>query len=391
MLTFTLTVTSPATYTVSYNANGGAGAPASQTKTYGVTLTLSKTAPTRTGYTFLGWATSSTATTAAYKAGGSYTANASATLYAVWKISYAAPTVVRMGGADRYETAVLIAKQGWKTSDTVLLAYSMNYPDALAGVTLASALNAPILLTDAASTPGATMTEVRSLKAKNIILLGGVGVISAAQETALKNAGYKVTRYGGTNRYGTAQLIGNAVENLGGSKTAVLATGMDFPDALVMSSYAGMQKMPMIFADKNSLPTETQSFIKNNKITKVVVVNDAGSIGAAVITQVKNLVGAANVTVITASDRYDLSAKVANQYKSSFANGVAVATGANFPDALTGGVLAAKMEFPVMLLNPATGATAAEKAYVKSLSGPQIYVFGGTGVVSDSAVLGLYK
>ena len=79
----------PTTYTISYNANGGSGAPSSHTKTHGVALTLSSVKPTRSGYTFLGWSTSSTATSATYSAGGSYTANASATLYAVWqKITY---------------------------------------------------------------------------------------------------------------------------------------------------------------------------------------------------------------------------------------------------------------------------------------------------------------
>ena len=72
-------------YTVSFNANSGSGAPASQTKWYGETLTLSTTVPTRTGYKFLGWATSSTATSATYSAGGSYTANSGTTLYAVWE------------------------------------------------------------------------------------------------------------------------------------------------------------------------------------------------------------------------------------------------------------------------------------------------------------------
>ena len=79
------------TYTVSYNANGGSNAPSSQTKTHNVTLTLSSTKPTRSGYTFVGWSTSSTATSPTYYAGGSYTENASATLYAVW--SYNAPAV----------------------------------------------------------------------------------------------------------------------------------------------------------------------------------------------------------------------------------------------------------------------------------------------------------
>ena len=75
----------PAQYTVSYNANGGSGAPASQTKTENVALTLSSTKPTRSGYTFLGWSTSSTATTPSYYPGSSYTTNASTTLYAVWE------------------------------------------------------------------------------------------------------------------------------------------------------------------------------------------------------------------------------------------------------------------------------------------------------------------
>ncbi len=75
------------TYTVSFNANGGSGAPSSQTKTYGTALTLSSTVPTRTGYTFLGWSTSSTATVATWSAGGSYTTNASDTLYAVWELN----------------------------------------------------------------------------------------------------------------------------------------------------------------------------------------------------------------------------------------------------------------------------------------------------------------
>ena len=75
------------TYTISYHANGGTGAPADQTKTYGVTLTLSSKKPTRTGYIFQGWALSANATTVKYAAGASYTENAGATLYAVWKVS----------------------------------------------------------------------------------------------------------------------------------------------------------------------------------------------------------------------------------------------------------------------------------------------------------------
>lgn len=71
-------------YTVSYNANGGSGAPGSQTKWYGKALTLSTTKPTRTGYTFQGWATSASGAVI-NQPGGTYTGNAAVTYYAVWK------------------------------------------------------------------------------------------------------------------------------------------------------------------------------------------------------------------------------------------------------------------------------------------------------------------
>ena len=82
--------------TISFDANGGSGAPMSVTKTYGQTLYLPSTKPQRTGYTFLGWSTSSTATSATYSAGGSYTSNSAATLYAVWRKDAVAPSIWSM-------------------------------------------------------------------------------------------------------------------------------------------------------------------------------------------------------------------------------------------------------------------------------------------------------
>lgn len=80
-------------YPVNYNANGGTGAPASQEKTYGQTLTLSNIIPTRENYTFKGWGTSASATTATYQAKAAYTADATVTLYAVWELAYAKPRI----------------------------------------------------------------------------------------------------------------------------------------------------------------------------------------------------------------------------------------------------------------------------------------------------------
>lgn len=79
------------TYTVTYDAKGGTVSPTSHTKTYDVALKLAT--PTRTGYIFKGWATSSTSTSVAYAPGANYTSNAKITLYAVWEIEYKKPTI----------------------------------------------------------------------------------------------------------------------------------------------------------------------------------------------------------------------------------------------------------------------------------------------------------
>ena len=80
------------TYTVKFNANGGSGSMNNQDFTYGVTQELFTNAFTRTGYTFEGWSTSSTATTATYTdkhpvSNLSKTNGATVNLYAVWSIN----------------------------------------------------------------------------------------------------------------------------------------------------------------------------------------------------------------------------------------------------------------------------------------------------------------
>lgn len=103
-------------WTVSYNANGGLGAPSSQTKYRDKTLVLSSTIPTREGYSFVGWATSSTATSASYAAGGSYTSNAALTLYAVWSVSKTCTIAYDANGG---ENAPLIQTHIYDTTSTL--------------------------------------------------------------------------------------------------------------------------------------------------------------------------------------------------------------------------------------------------------------------------------
>lgn len=154
-VSFNVTVPAWTSYAIKYNANGGTGAPSSQTKWKDQTLKLSTTKPTRTGYSFLGWSTSSTATSATYAAGANYTANAAATLYAVWKVNTYTVSYNANGGAGApgnqtktYGKALTLSStkptrtnynfKGWGTSasaTTVSYAAGASYT-ANAGITL---------------------------------------------------------------------------------------------------------------------------------------------------------------------------------------------------------------------------------------------------------------
>lgn len=93
--------------------------------------------------------------------------------------------------------------------DYVYIATGENFPDALAGATLASARNAPLLLVTRDSIPAATISALEDLDPNRIIILGGTAAISEAVRTQLvpyASAGV-VTRISGPDRAATAAAI----------------------------------------------------------------------------------------------------------------------------------------------------------------------------------------
>ena len=132
---------SPNVYTVSYDANGGSGAPSAQSKTHDISLTLSNTKPTRTGYTFVGWNTASDGSGTSYLAGSVYEENSSTTLYAQWNINKVTITYNTNGGT------VTASNSGgeWSTDldgtvyrNSALLTHSINYGGTLGSSGLAN-------------------------------------------------------------------------------------------------------------------------------------------------------------------------------------------------------------------------------------------------------------
>lgn len=249
----------------------------------------------------------------------------------------------RISGASRYNTAVEISKSGWEKAETVILARGDNFPDALAGAPLAYKLNAPILLTDQSSLSFATKEEMKRLGAKKVIILGGSSAVSIQVADDVKALGIKVERIYGNGRSETANEI---AKKLGKSNKVILAYGYNFPDALAIASYAAQNGYPILLTNKNDIASSTRKLVKEFGKDQVIVVGGESVITKKMIQSLEM----GNIKRIAGNNRFETAANIINQLKLDVEN-VYIANGYGFADALTGSVLAAKNNAPMLLVN----------------------------------------
>src|SRR5699024_8123104 len=177
----------------------------------------------------------------------------------------------RIAGDIRYDTAIETSKTGWAKSDTVILARGDNYADALAGVPLAHKLDGPILLTPPDKLWEATKEEIARLGANNVIILGGEDAVGANIEKSLVDDDYNVRRMEGHDRFETATLIANEVAPKG-STDAIIANGMDFPDAVSVASSAAKDGIPILLAKDDWISGVTMDRLKKLGAEKTYVI-----------------------------------------------------------------------------------------------------------------------
>jgi putative cell wall-binding protein len=285
----------------------------------------------------------------------------------------------RLGGDDRYATAVKVSQAGWTTAGTVILARGDDFADAVAGVPFAHQLNAPILLTQTNSIVSATIEEITRLKAERVIVLGGPGAISDDVMGELEGRGLVVERIQGADRYETAFRIAECMVREGAEfDTAIIAVGTNFADALAASSYAAMRGQPILLTDTNYLPQATKDAISNLGIKNTVVCGGPGAVSESVFAQLPN------PKRVYGNDRYLTALELAKEFMPKSTKHVYVATGLNFPDAVAGGVLAAKNNSGVLLVqgNQTVPIQQIQDFYVEhGFTGATM--FGGSSVVSS--------
>lgn len=321
-----------------------------------------------------------------------------------------AKSVSRLWGLTAETTAVDISQEGWPTgsSRAVLVARDDFFSDALAGGPLAYKLRevygapAPMLLTPPGSLDAATAAEIIRLGAEKVYLLGGEGAVSAAVKTALEAlAGVtEVERLSGATAYGTALAIKAEMADISrdqgspGPTTAIITTGENFPDALVISGPAAKKNMPILLVKPNTSEPQAETKLALADITDVVIVGGPGAVHPDLEAWLAG--NGYDVTKrLWGNSEYDTAIDVVSSGGSIFdfdRSTTLVARGDHFADALAGGPLAARFMSPVVLVEPDSvpeitrlwffgfaGTTSATDIF-------KVFMLGGSGAVSDAVL-----
>ncbi len=294
------------------------------------------------------------------------------------------PHATRLAGDNRIKTAVAVSQQAFPIgAEAVVLANSEQFADALTGGPLAATLGGPVLLTSPRALHSSTASEIRRLKPKRIVLLGGNAALSDAVRSAADRlqTGDTVERLAGSNRYETAERIARRMRAAGTQfDTAFVASGAEFADSAAASGWAGFRGRPILLTGPGSTAPAARA-ITSLGVTRTIVLGGQSAVPPWIAAQLPS------PTRLSGADRYTTAARIA---KASLADGmltdrIMLASGAGFADSLTGGVLAARFRAPTVLAT-ARSLPAESERFISGLRGEAVrcYVIGGHSAISSA-------
>jgi putative cell wall-binding protein len=308
----------------------------------------------------------------------------------------------RLGGSDRYATATQLFDPQFSFATSVVLTSGANYPDALSAGYLARQLNTGVLTTDPGSLPSATRQELVAHSIATVYLVGGVAAVSqnVVSEVAALHVGnnptnplINVVRIAGSDRFATNNLV-DIYRTPATSTTAVVATGLNFADALAVGPAIYKSGDPLILTSGVSLSASAIQTIADLGIKTAIIVGGTSAVSSAV----ESGLAAHGVTVayrISGADRTQTAADIAQwetnglpaagAYAALGGLGftdpglVSVARGDNFADALAAGPVAGAEQHVIVL-------TAGPNAVGAGIGQ---YLVGRAGTVGTLQALGL--
>lgn len=296
------------------------------------------------------------------------------------------PRVARIGGMDRFAVSAAIsadfvrsARSGLEAA-TVFVASGENYPDALSASAAAGSVGASVLLVRHGEIPADVANELRRINPSEIVVVGGLNAVDATVESQLKTfSRISVRRISGADRFVGSTEVSEAYFKTGVG-VAYVASGENYPDALAGSAAAGKEGGPILLTRKDALPAEVGAELARLKPGRIVLLGGNNAVSEAVRAGLEKY---APVTRQGGADRFEVAAGISKTVFPAGARTVYVASGENFPDALSGSAAAISARGPVLLVRRSS-IDAAIRTELDRLDPTLIVVLGGVNAVSDS-------
>ena len=293
--------------------------------------------------------------------------------------------VKRIAGDDRYHTSLRVGRElkkvmKGKDFNAVVVANGDNYADALSGAYLAKVKNAPLILVNENNMEQAKKfiydhlnKRVKKWQAKSqVYLLGGERVVPEAMRTELEKY-FDIKRIAGSDRFETNLKILKEADVRSGD--LLVCSGVGYADSLAASASG----RPIMLVD-DKLSDEQKKLIKSLDRGNIKIIGGYKSVNSNIENACKSLTPTIR---IYGEDRYKTSLAIAKHFFKNSKSAV-FAYGDNFPDGLCGGVLAEKMNAPLLLINENNYDFA--KQYVKENTMNNFVVLGGNRMIPNRTI-----
>lgn len=238
-----------------------------------------------------------------------------------------------------------------------------------------------------AATPLPTPADVRVNVATGTVYVSGA---SAGNTTITELRKFGTSRVAGSDRYATSVAVSKAAFP-GTAPVVYIASGANYPDALAAGPAAAKRGGPLLLTTPTGLTADVSAEVGRLKPSAIVVVGGAASVSDAVLTQLKAAAPSATVSRAAGDDRFATSRAVVSGAFTT-ATTVYLASGSNFPDALSAGGAAGAKGAPIVLVDGAASAVdPATSSLLASLKVKNIALVGGASAVSAGVAGSLTK
>ena len=322
-------------------------------------------------------------------------------------------SVTRYGGADRYATSLRVAEavaaEAGGSLESVVVVSGERWADAVVAAPIAGGFGVPVLMTPPGELRAGALAFLQRVGVSKALIVGpedaGVGDgpghgVSAAVVDALAGAGIAAERVAGSDRFGTSvaaarRVSAGVMPGLG--RTAIVASGDVFADALVAGPFAAHGSHPVLLTAPDGLNDGVAGYLSEAGIEHVVLMGGTAALAADVEASIRAL--GVRVTRLAGTTRYDTAVKAAElvdgRYsaaagKDCFVTGTIGLARARVPfDSFSAAPLLGRLCAPLVLADPGSipADTAAYLDRARAANDSvDLRVFGGDAAVSQAGL-----